>query len=395
MLQTASLEDIKKGLVSDIYFERTRQVLEKLNINKHVTTEIVLKKFPADYHWGVWAGLEESLEVLSGLKINIWSMPEGTIFDVNQPLMVIEGPYLEFGIYETALLGFLCQASGIATKAARCRMAAGDKQVVSFGARRMHPGIAPMIDRNAYIGGCDGVAVVKSAELLGLDPSGTIPHALILIMGDTVSAVKAFNEIIDKKVKRVALVDTFLDEKFEALNVAKALGDDLFGIRLDTPGNRRGDFLSILKEVRWELDLRGFQYVKILVSGGIDEYKILELNEVVDAYGVGTSISNSPVLDYSMDIVAIEGEPIAKRGKPSGKKDVFRCPMCYETVVIPYGWKFSQVCPCGQDYENMLKPIIENGKLTAKYPSVYGIRDYVLKQLGKYEFKPIPITVKV
>jgi nicotinate phosphoribosyltransferase len=298
MFQTASLEEIKNGLVSDVYFERTRQVLEKLNINKHVTAEIVLKKFPADYKWGVWAGLEESLEVLIGLNINVWSMPEGTIFDVNQPLMVIEGPYLEFGIYETALLGFLCQASGIATKAARCRLAAGNRQVVSFGARRMHPSIAPMIERNAYVGGCNGVAVVKSAELLGLEPSGTIPHALILIMGDTVSAVKAFNEIINKKVKRVALIDTFLDEKFEALNVAQALGDDLFGIRLDTPGNRRGDFLSIIKEVRWELDLRGFHNVKILVSGGIDEYKILELNEVVDAYGVGTSISNSPVLDY-------------------------------------------------------------------------------------------------
>ncbi|UCE08065.1 MAG: nicotinate phosphoribosyltransferase [bacterium] len=385
MPQTASLDEIKKGLVSDVYFERTRQVLEKLKINKKVTAEIVLKKFPKEYTWGVWAGLEESLEVLSGLNINVWAMPEGTIFNVNQPLMVIEGPYLEFGIYETALLGFLCQASGIATKAARCRIAAGKKQVISFGARRMHPSIAPMIERNAYIGGCDGVAVVKSAELLGLEPSGTIPHALILIMGDTVSAVKAFNEIIDKKVKRVALVDTFLDEKFEALNVAHALRNDLFGIRLDTPGNRRGDFLSILKEVRWELDLRGFQNVKILVSGGIDEYKILELNEVVDAYGVGTSISNSPVLDYSMDIVAIEGEPIAKRGKPSGKKAVFRCPIGYETVVIPSGWKFSPVCNCGQNYENMLNLIVENGKLTEKYPSVHEIRDYVLKQLEKFE----------
>jgi nicotinate phosphoribosyltransferase len=385
MLQTASLEEIKTGQVSDVYFERTHQILEQLNINKNVTAEIVLKKMPADYRWGVWAGLEESLEVLSGLNINVRAMPEGTLFDVNQPLMVIEGPYLEFGIYETALLGFLCQASGIATKAARCRIAAGEKQVVSFGARRMHPSIAPMIERNAYIGGCDSVAVVKSAELLGLEPSGTIPHALILLMGDTVSAVKAFNEIIDKKVKRVALVDTFLDEKFEALNVAQALGDDLFGIRLDTPGNRRGDFLSILKEVRWELDLRGFQNVKLLVSGGIDEYKILELNEVVDAYGVGTSISNSPVLDYSIDIVAIEGEPIAKRGKPSGRKDLFRCPVCYETVVVPSGWKFSPVCHCSQDYENMLKPIVEVGKLTKPYPSVHQIRDYILRQLEKFE----------
>lgn len=385
MLQTASLEDIKKGLVSDVYFERTRQVLETLKINKSVTAEVVLKKFPGDYRWGVWAGLEESLEILTGLKINVWAMPEGTIFNVNQPLLVIEGPYLEFAVYETALLGVLCQASGIATKAARCRLAAGEKQVISFGARRMHPTIAPMIERNAYIGGCDGVAVVKSAALLGLEPSGTIPHALILIMGDTVSAVKAFNEIIDRKVKRVALIDTFLDEKFEAVNVAQSLGTDLFGVRLDTPGNRRGDFLSILKEVRWELDLRGFQNVKILVSGGIDEYQILELNEVVDAYGVGTSISNAPVLDFALDIVAIEGEPRAKRGKPSGRKAVYRCPACYQTIVIPYDWQPTPVCNCGQHYENMLRPIIESGKVTQPYPSVSKIRDHVLKQLENFD----------
>jgi nicotinic acid phosphoribosyltransferase len=86
-----------------------------------------------------------------------------------------------------------------------------------------------------------------------------------------------------------------------------------------------------------------------------------------------------------MDIVAIEGEPIAKRGKPSGKKAVFRCPICYEAVVVPSGWKFSPVCHCGQDYEHTLKPIVETGKLTRPYPSVHGIRDYVLKQLEKFE----------
>ncbi len=388
MLQIATLEEIKDGRVSDVYFARTRQVLEKLQINKRVTAEIVLKKFPGRYQWGVWSGLEESLEILTGLDIDVWAMPEGTIFGTNQPLMVIEGPYLEFGIYETALLGFLCQASGIATKAARCRIAAGEKQLISFGARRMHPSIAPMVERNAYVGGCDGVAVMKSAELLGLEPSGTIPHALILIMGDTVAAVKAFNEIIDKKVRRVALVDTFLDEKFEAINVAHALGADLFGVRLDTPGNRRGDFLSILKEVRWELDLRGFQNIKILVSGGIDEYKILALNEVVDAYGVGTAISSAPVMDFALDIVAIEGEPIAKRGKPSGKKAVFRCPVCYHTVVVPHHSTPTPGCNCGQQYQAMLQPIIAGGKLIESYPGVHQIRNYVLRQLPNFKLEP-------
>lgn len=386
-MQIATLDEIKSGLVSDVYFQRTKQVLNALGIDKHVTAEIVLKKMPGNYQWGVWAGLEESLELFKKLNVNVRAMPEGTVFSENQPLLVIDGHYLEFAELETALLGFLCQASGIATKASRCRIAAGERQVMSFGARRMHPAIAPMVERNAYIGGCDGVAVVKSADMLGIEPSGTVPHALILLVGDTVKAVKAFNEIIDKNVKRVALIDTFNDEKFEALNVAEALGNDLFGVRLDTPGSRRGDFLALLKEVRWELDLRGFKHVKLLVSGGLDEYKILELNEVVDSYGVGTSISSAPVLDYSMDIVAIEDRPIAKRGKASGRKEVFRCPTCLQTSVVPFGWKYEPGCQCGVQYENMLRPVIENGKTTGKYPSEKEIRSYVIEQLKYFSLE--------
>ncbi len=387
MMQTATLDEIKNGLVSDVYFQRTKQVLEELGLNKHVTAEVVLKKMPENYPWGVWAGLEECLTLFDGVKVNISALPEGTICGENIPLMVIEGDYLEFAVLETALLGFLCQASGIATKAARCRIAAGDRQVMSFGARRMHPSIAPMVERNAYIGGCDGVAVVKSAELLNIEPSGTVPHALILLVGDTVKAVKAFNEIIDRKIKRVALIDTFNDEKFEALNVAEALGKDLFGVRFDTPGSRRGDFVSLLKEVRWELDLRGFQHVKLLVSGGLDEYKILELSEIVDAYGVGTSISSAPVLDFSLDIVQIEGKPIAKRGKASGKKEVFRCPKCHKTVVIPTGWKVESACDCRAPYENMLQDFVTDGKMIHDLPGPHEIRDHVLSQLSHYSIE--------
>src|SRR5690606_27067049 len=125
---------------------------------------------------------------------------------------------------ETAMLGLLCQASGVATKAARIRRLAGDKTVVSFGARRVHPAVAPVIERAAYIGGCDGVSVVMAAELLGEDPTGTTPHALILLMGDTVDAMLAYDRVLPPDVPRIALIDTFQDEKFEAIRVAEALG---------------------------------------------------------------------------------------------------------------------------------------------------------------------------
>src|SRR5262245_35336799 len=188
----ASEADIKAGQVSDVYFARTVQILKSRGLTKRVKAEVRLKSFPQpDWSFGVLAGIEEAAALLEGLPVNVWAMDEGTLFGPHQPVLVIEGTYVEWAEYETALLGFLCQASGIATKAARCKRAAGERQVISFGARRMHPALAPMIERNAFVGGCDGVAVTKSAELIDADPTGTIPHALVLLFGDTVQALRS------------------------------------------------------------------------------------------------------------------------------------------------------------------------------------------------------------
>jgi nicotinate phosphoribosyltransferase len=245
----------------------------------------------------------------------------------------------------------------------------------------MHPTLAPMIERNAFIGGCDGVAVTKSAELIDADPMGTIPHALVLVIGDTVEALRAFHEVVDPKVRRVALIDTLQDEKFEAIRVAEALGKDLYAVRLDTPSSRRGDFFRIIEEVRWELNLRGFGHVKIIASGGIDEYEILRLNPLVDAYGVGTSIANAPVLNFALDIMEIEGRPIAKRGKWSGSKAVLRCRACRTTVVVPASTP-PPPCSCGGTWESLLRPLLRQGKVARDMPPPRTIREHVLEQLG-------------
>jgi nicotinate phosphoribosyltransferase len=298
--------------------------------------------------------------------------------------MEIQGKYLDFARFETTILGFICQASAIATMAARCRMAAGERQVMSFGARRMHPAIAPMIERNAYIGGCDGVAVGLGAWLAGIEPVGTMPHSLVLLIGDTLEAAKAFDEVIEQEVKRVCLIDTFNDEKREALKVAEGLGGKLFAIRLDTPGSRRGDFLKILEEVRWELDLRGFDHIKLFLSGGLDEYQILRYNPMADAYGVGTSISNAPVIDFSMDIVEVDGKPLSKRGKRSGAKSLFRCPGCFSTEVAPLRQRAGE-CACGGKKEELLIPLLSHGNIKGNLPVASEIRDHVLAQLEKVD----------
>jgi len=382
-LHTATFDDIKAGKVTDVYFERTIKILKAKGIDKYVKAEFIAKSFP-EGDWGVFAGLEECSHLLKTLNVKVRALPEGTIFRTFQPVLEIEGMYTDFGLFETAILGFICQASGIATKAARCKKAAGNRTVVSFGARRMHPTLAPMIERSAYIGGCDGVAVVLSGELIGKAPIGTMPHALIIILGNSVEAVKAFHEVIEPEVKRVALVDTFGDEKFESIAVAEALKDKLFAVRLDTPSSRRGNFLKILEEVRWELDLRGYRHVKIFVSGGIDEYKILDLNPVVDAYGVGTSISNAKVIDYAMDIIEVEGKPLAKRGKMSGSKRVLRCDECYSSTMIPAYSSETVRCSCGGEMKDILLPYMERGQILREHPPVSEIREYVLRQLEHF-----------
>jgi len=384
-MHTATFEEISQGRVADVYLLRAREILRALQKRQRVTAEFVVKSFPSPDPWGVFAGLEEAVELLRRVpRLTVWAMPEGTIFGPHQPTLVLEGRYLDFGIYETALLGFLCQASGIATKAARCRQAAGRKLLISFGARRIHPALAPMVERSAYLGGCDGVATVAAAEHLQVEPMGTVPHALILLAGDATTALKAFHRVIEPKVKRVALVDTLGDEPAEAVQCAKALGKHLFGVRLDTPASRRGDFLQLLREVRWELDLRGFRHVQLLVSGGINEDTIHQLTSLADGFGVGTAISNAPVLDFALDIVAVEGKPCAKRGKLSGIKQVYRCPKCLATVLRPTGQRpTTALCACRTTPEPLLQPLITRGRLLRPLPLPKTIRHHVLTQLAR------------
>jgi nicotinate phosphoribosyltransferase len=385
---TASDAEIKSGEVSDVYFARTVEILKARRDVKRVKAEVYVKSLPADWRWGILAGIEEAAALLEGIRVDVRAMDEGTLFEPYQPVLTIEGTYVEWAQYETALLGLICQASGIATKAARCKKAAGERQVISFGARRMHPTLAPMIERNAFVGGCDGVAVTKSAELIDADPMGTIPHSLVLMVGDTVEALKAFHDVIDAKVRRVALIDTLQDEKFEALRVAEALGKDLYAVRLDTPSSRRGDLYRIVEEVRWELALRGYGHVKIIASGGIDEHEILRLNPVVDGYGVGTSIANAPVLNFALDIMEIEGRPMAKRGKWSGAKDVLRCRGCRRTIVVPAGTT-PLPCACGSPWEPLLKPLIQEGRIVRDLPPPRTIREHVLEQLARVELASV------
>jgi len=375
---------IKSGQVTDVYFPRALEVIVREKADANVTAEVRAASLPDGYPWAILAGVEELAFLFQGCPVAVDCLQEGTVFYSEEPVAVFRGKYSQFGHLETALLGLLCQAGGIATKAARCKKAADDRVVMNFGARRMHPALAPMIDRCAYLGGCDSVAVVESARMLDLVPSGTIPHSLVLLMGDTVKAATAFHQVMPEGVPRIILIDTFADEKFETLRVAEALGEKLAAVRLDTPSSRRGDMLKMLQEVRWELDIRGFDHVKLLVSGGLDEPEIHRLNPFADGYGVGTAISNAPVINFSLDIVEIGGQPLAKKGKRSGGKRMLRCQKCGNREVTPRNTGITK-CLCGGSRVDLLEPLSSSGKIVRHLPNLQEIREFVLRQLDGLE----------
>lgn len=311
---SATHEEIQSGLTTDVYFVRTLEILEHLGL---AATPVVAEVFTS--REGVMAGNEEALSLLGDRGVEVWALPEGERFSDHEVIMRIAGRYRDFGPCETPLLGILASSAGWATAAAECRAAAGDKAFLCFGARHVHPAVAPVMERAAIVGGATGAACILGAKLAGRKPSGTIPHAAILIAGDTLTVARAYDDIMPEDAPRIVLVDTFHDEAEEALRVARALGERLHGIRLDTPGERGGVTPSLVREVRARLDQEGFFHVRILVSGGLDPDRIRVLSEAgADAFGVGSYISRARPIDMTMDLKVVAGRPVAKRGRIPG-----------------------------------------------------------------------------
>jgi nicotinate phosphoribosyltransferase len=383
----ADESDILSGRTTDVYFQRTEEVLRAEGKDSTpVVAEVTTGDLPQAWPWGIFAGLEEAVNMLEGHPFDLFALPEGTLFSprslggIRVPIAVLDGPYGSFGRYESPLLGLLCQATGIATKAAQVKRSAGAHEVISFGVRRMHPALAPMIDRASYIGGLDAVSSLMGAELVGEEPRGTMPHALTIVMGSPEKAFKAFDRHVEADVPRIALVDTYLDEVREALQAAESI-TNLTGVRLDTPASRRGDFPEIVRQVRWELDQRGHEEVKIYVSGGLDETTIPPLVAAgAVGFGVGTSVSDAPTVNFALDIVEVAGRPAAKRGKYSGRKGVFRCPedFAYEVGPAPPS------CPQGHGtMDDVLVPYLKDGERVRDPPSPSEMRESVLTQLAR------------
>ena len=312
-------EDVLSGETTDVYFARTIDILRHEKLNPVATMEVFSSRE------GLLCGREEVKALLAKVlpedNREVWVLEEGETMGRKEVVLRITAPYQSYGLYETAIAGILAHCSGWATAANECVEAAGRIPVISFGARHVHPSVVGVMEYSAIIGGCAGCASIVGAKLAGIEPSGTMPHAMIIIMGDTVKATVSFDKYMPPEVPRTSLVDTFKDEAEESLRVARALGDKLESVRLDTPAERGGVTPDLVKEVRARLDLAGFKKVGIFVSGGLSPERIrhfIESGAQISGFGVGSYISGAKPIDFTADLHEVEGKPVAKRGRIPG-----------------------------------------------------------------------------
>ena len=324
---------IIRGDPADAYLHWTIEVMRLESLNPKVLVDFV----PA--REGIVCGMEEVKSLLqnvlpkqetdSGVELldneaEVWGLEEGDEIMPGEPVLRIIANYASFAIYETSICGILSSSSGWATAARECVKAAGDKTVIGYGARHIHPNVAHILDYASVLGGCSSASTLLGSRQSGRNPFGNMPHSLPLIFGDTVVAAQAFDRHLGMEIQRIVLVGTFGDEGEEALKVSQALRDKLRGIRIDTPSERGGVTPTMVGELRARMDQMNFKHVEIYISGGLNPTRIKEfqdLNSPVNGYLVGSYISGASPNDFTADIREIEDKAVAKRGRIPGKLD--------------------------------------------------------------------------
>ncbi|MCZ6714200.1 MAG: nicotinate phosphoribosyltransferase [Deltaproteobacteria bacterium] len=325
------LEEIRRGHYTDKYFVRAREVLVADGHHPRVTMQVFGK---AEACLG---GMDEAIAILklcseSWNELLVHALYDGDEIEPWETVMTIEGPYHAFAEFETLYLGVLARGTRVLTNTRRAVEAARPKGVMFFAARHDHWKLQAGDGYAAHLAGAVGVSTDAQAAWWGGEGVGTVPHALIAAYGgDTVRAARKFAEHMPPDTRLITLVDFENDSVRTSLEVARALGERLYGVRLDTSETlvdesaalerdgpaSTGVTPELVLKVRSALDAEGFREIKIIVSGGFDVEKIRSFearNVPVDAYGVGSSLYAGR-FDFTADVVLVEGRSCAKVGR--------------------------------------------------------------------------------
>ena len=376
------------------------------------TFELAVRRLPPHRNFVIAAGLPQVVEYLTDLSFtseeiaylrglpefercrpefwdylhdfrftgDLFAVPEGTPIFAGEPVLTLRAPIIEAQIPETYLLAAFSFPTLIATKAARCVHAAGERPVVEFGTRRAHTAEAGVLGaRAAYIGGCSGTSNALAGMRFGIPVSGTSAHSWVMSFACEMEAFRNLQSILGEHT--VQLLDTY--DPVEGARHAAKLGQPLWGVRLDS-----GDIVSLSKQVRAILDQAGLTDVKIMASGDLDEYKIRDLlaaGAPLDAFGVGTQLSvsaDSPVLSATYKMVELDIGGIkrftAKYSEDKttlpGSKQIFRD--VARDVVARSG-------ECGKG-EALLRPVMLGGQLIEPLPSLEQARARAAQSLAAF-----------
>jgi len=334
------VERLREGYYSDAYFNFTKQLLEEVGRRPRVLMQVFQKRE------SVLGGIDEAIAILkqcagcrtqSGFEpgwdeLEVHALYEGDEIAPWETVLTIEGDYALFAHLETVYLGCLARRTLVMRNVREVKDAAGDKQILFFPARHDHWLVQTGDGWAAHVAGAIGVSTDAQASWWGGRGVGTVPHSLIAAYdGDTVAAASAFARRYAGEMNVTVLVDFENDSLRTALAVADALGDDLWGVRLDTSEDlvdrslweEMGEFRPtgvnpvLVERVREALDAAGHEHVRIVASGGFDAEKIRlfeSLGAPVDAYGVGSSLLRGQN-DYTADVVEVDGRPCAKVGR--------------------------------------------------------------------------------
>jgi nicotinate phosphoribosyltransferase len=325
------VEKIREGHYTDAYFNLTRELLVESGRHPAVTVQA----FQKDH--AVLGGIDEAIAVLklcsddwSGLEVQ--ALHEADEIEPWEPVLQIEGDYSLFAHLETVYLGVLARRTRIMSNVREVVDAANGKPILFFPARHDHWLVQTGDGWAAHVAGAIGVSTDAQASWWGGRGVGTVPHGLIAAFnGDTVAAATAWADRFAGEMNVTVLVDFENDSVRTALEVADALGERLWGVRLDTSEllvdrslwTEMGDFTPtgvnprLVERVRAALDEAGHQHVQIVASGGFDARKIRSFEEEgapVDAYGVGSSLVQG-ANDFTADVVRVEGRDCAKVGR--------------------------------------------------------------------------------
>lgn len=362
------------------------------------TFSLFVRGLPSDRRYLVAAGLDDALEWLEDLRFRpddlsrlarldvfaaefldwlgtvrftgtVRAVPEGTILFAGEPLLEVDAPIAEAQLAETFLLNQTTLQTMLATKAARCRHAAGGRAVIDFGLRRAHGIDAGMkLARVAGLVGLTGTSNVAGAARYDVRASGTMAHAFIQAYTDERDAFVAFGHALGDET--VLLVDTYdsvtgIDHAIEAATALRRDGVEIRGIRLDS-----GDLAALARLGRHRLDKAGFPEVAVYASGGLDEHEIHRLvndeRAPIDGFGVGSSLAAStdaPSLDTVYKLVVYDGRPVRKTstGKQTlpGAKQVWRAAdWSADTIAL------DEEPPPSPNHRPLLVEVLDHGRRT-------------------------------